>query len=218
MFQNSECIVTTQKSQGTERGKEYQFLELVQVTRVKVEKEALDFLEKMRAGRSNCQHVEATKLQRSNEGITFNQGHTEDLLQHKIFNKGNIDKQLIRNFEKESEKKLNEEKMKKKENNNSRIKIPNIVIFESGAKQMVSEWEQLVNETVEMTRSALKIDRINYNYNRTFRHDRMTQEPLDYALIFFDEDVIAAKFIELIDGFEFYGSFIRPVILPPRRK
>ena len=196
---------------------EFEYLDLVQTSSYKVPVSSLSFLEKMRQLRKENEHLEKTKVKKSHEGITFNQGHLEDSLQHKIFNKANLDKMLMKKFEQEIEKEMKEQKMVKKSNQNSRVKIPNIIIFENKKEEMIMAWETMVREVVHEVQEELKISHIRYNHNRTLRRDRLTREPLDYAIIFFDEDEIAASFIELMEGRKFFGSIIRCMVLPPRR-
>ena len=211
------CQIQIHSSQGTHMKTKFDYTDLVQISSYKVSSSSLSFLEKLRKQRLEAEHVEPTKVKTINEGITFNQGHLEDSLQHKIFNKANKDKALMKKFEQDIEKEYRQKKTVLKPNQNSRVKIPNIIIFENNKEQMIQEWEMLVNDVVKEVTEELRLGRVNYNYNRTLRKDRVTREPLDYAIVFFDQDDIAAAFMEIIDGKEFYGSIIRCTVLPPRR-
>ena len=217
MIDSKPAQIQIHSSRGEHMKTKFEYLDLVQVSSYKVPSSSLSFLEKLRSRRAEADHIEKIKIKKSNEGITFNQGHLEDSLQHKIFNKANRDKQLVKKFEQEIEKELKLKKQVVKSNLNSRIKIPNIIIFENNKDKMIHEWETLVNEVVKEVTEELGLGRVNYNYNRTLRKDRITKEPLDYAIVFFDQDDIAAAFMEIIDGKEFYGSIIRCTVLPPRR-
>ena len=203
------------RSFGLTINKKTEYLDQVQKTYFEIPKKSLNFLEALREKRKDANHVPKTKLSKNLNGFSMLIEESGGK-QQKIFNKVNKDDMMRKKFEKEMRKQLEEEKIEKPKNSNSRIKIPNIVVYEDSAEQMINEWEMFINDVMDEVKEELKMDRIRYPRNRTFRKDRNTNKPLDYALIFFDTDEIAAKFIEIIEGLEFYDNIIRPTILPPR--
>ena len=108
-----------------------------------------------------------------------------------------------------------------------RVRIPNIMFYEPEEnespeytrKYLENQKSQLVGlllEIIHIIKDNFKMDSIKSNVRNCVRLDPQGKRLMDYAIIFFDNEMIAKEFVSLVDGIQFNRCILKPEILPNR--